>query len=81
MQHVSEFLKNWNMIDESAELVNIKVDNKHWTYKKGNHPANPAQVRKLPPRLLQQRLGREHSPQHNNLAQLHHRLLDQPKKW
>jgi hypothetical protein len=45
MQHVSEFVKQWNMIDEDAELVNIKGDNKQWSYKKGTHPANPTQVK------------------------------------
>jgi hypothetical protein len=41
MHHVSEFIKNWNMIDEDAELANIKGDNLRWSYKKGTHPANP----------------------------------------
>jgi hypothetical protein len=45
MQQVSEFVRHWNMIDDTAELVNIKGDNKHWTYKKGTHPANPTQVK------------------------------------
>jgi hypothetical protein len=44
MQQVYEFVRHWNMIDKTAELGNIKGDNKHWTYKKGTHPANPTQV-------------------------------------
>jgi hypothetical protein len=44
MLHVYEFLKHWNMFDESAELVNLKGDKKNWTYKRGSYPANPSQV-------------------------------------
>jgi hypothetical protein len=44
MQHVTEFVKQWTMINEDAELVNIKGDNLQWSYKKGTQPANPTQV-------------------------------------
>jgi hypothetical protein len=45
MHHVAEFIKHWNMIDENAELTNIKGDNPRWSYKQGTHPANPTQVK------------------------------------
>jgi hypothetical protein len=72
MQHVSEFIKHWNMIDEDAELTNIKGDNIRWSYKKGTHPAKPPTGDKLHPRLLQQGLHREHHPQHDNRTHVHH---------
>jgi hypothetical protein len=45
MDHVSEFMQHWNLIDEGAELTNLHGDHKHWTYKSGKAPHNPSQVR------------------------------------
>jgi hypothetical protein len=45
MQHVSEFLTHWSMLDEAAELTNLKGDNTHWTYKNGKQPTTPTEVK------------------------------------
>jgi hypothetical protein len=45
MQLVSEFLTHWKMLDEAAELANLKGDNKQWTYKEGKQPTTPSEVK------------------------------------
>jgi hypothetical protein len=45
MQHVTEFLSHWTMLDEAAELTNLKGDNTHWTYKNREQPTTPTEVK------------------------------------
>jgi hypothetical protein len=45
MDHVSEFMQHWNLIDEEAELTNLSGDHRHWTYKAGKAPRTPSQVK------------------------------------
>jgi hypothetical protein len=45
MDHVSEFMQHWNLLDEGAELTNLHGKHRHWTYKDGKAPRTPIQVR------------------------------------
>jgi hypothetical protein len=45
MDHVSEFIQHWNLIDEGAELTNLHGEHKHWTNKARKAPHTPSQVR------------------------------------
>jgi hypothetical protein len=38
MDHLSEFMQHWNLIDEEAELTKLHGEHKHWTYKAGTPP-------------------------------------------
>jgi hypothetical protein len=44
MDHVSEFMQHWNLIDKGAELTNLHGEHNHWTYKAGKDPRTPSQV-------------------------------------